>query len=159
MTLSGSGVLGFADGSASTAQFAFLNGIAVDLSGNVYAVDAGQNNCRIRKIDLKGNVTTLAGNGSCGFADGDRRSSMFNNPSGITLDAQGNAFVADLLNYRIRKISPTGVVSTLAGSGVQGYLDGLAATAQFFYPLDVTIDANGKIYVLDRGNNRIRQIR
>jgi sugar lactone lactonase YvrE len=141
------------------AKFSILNGITADSSGVVYVVDAGSNNCRIRKIDLKGNVTTVAGNGVCGFADGNQGSAMFNNPSGVTVDSEGNVFVADLLNYRIRKISRSGIVTTLAGSGTQGYVDGWAATARFFNPIDVVADNQGSVYVIDAGNNKIRQIR
>ena len=84
---------------------------------------------------------------------------MFNNPTGVTVDSQGNVIVADLLNYRIRKVTPGSIVSTFAGSGNQEYRDGWAAAARFFNPIDVVADDKGNIYVIDAGNNKIRLIR
>lgn len=155
-TLAGSGARGFADGAAATAQFDLPNGIAVDRQGNVYVAD-GSNYC-IRKISPAGNVSTLAGSGMAGYADGTGTAAQFQYLAGLALDGQGNVFVADLQNHRIRKVSPAGVVTTVAGSGVAGYADGPAATAQFDAPVWVAVDADGTLFVTDGENHRVRKI-
>ena len=152
-TLAGS-VAGFANGTGSAAQFYYPYGPAVDSSGTVYVGDSG--NHRIRKITSVGVVTTLAGSGVAGFADGTGSAAQFNFPTGVAVDPSGTVYVAD--NQRIRKITPAGVVTTLAGSGVAGFADGTGSAAQFNYPRGVAVDSSGTVYVADRYNNRIRKI-
>lgn len=154
-TIGGSGVHGHADGPAATSQFFLPMGVAADNAGNVYVADAGNN--RIRKIS-GGVVTTVAGDGVAGFADGPAATARFNNPMKIKIDANGNLIVLDQGNHRVRKISTTGTVSTIAGSGVGGFADGPAATAQFNSPAGLGIDQAGNIYVGDQANQRIRKI-
>jgi sugar lactone lactonase YvrE len=142
------------DGSPAVLSDPF--GVAVAEDGTVYVADAGDNN-HIRKIAPDGNITTLAG-GSEGFADGTGAQASFNTPSGLAIDAEGNLFVADTGNNRIRKVTPEGVVSTVAGDGTAGYVDGAAAQAQFNGPIGVAVDEAGNVYVADTYNDRIRKI-
>jgi len=155
-TLAGS-TQGFADGNGANARFSNPYGVAVDASGNVYVAEWG--NSRIRKISPQGAVTTLAGS-EYGFADGNGANAMFRWPSGVAVDASGNAYVADYYNNSIREISPQGVVTTLAGSGIygNGFADGNGANARFYHPVGVAVDASGNVYVADTGNHRIRKI-
>lgn len=153
-TLAGSDLQGFADGIGASAQFFLPIGVATDASGNVYVAD--QFNNKIRKISQTGVVTTLAGS-TQGFADGTGAAAQFDNPIGIATDISGNVYVGDIVNYKIRKITPAGVVSTLAGS-TQGFADGIGAAAQFYYPFGVATDATGNVYVADNNNNKIRKI-
>ena len=152
-TLAGS-TYGFADGTGSNAQFKFPLGVAVDLSNNVYVADL--DNYKIRKISPTGVVTTLAGS-TFGFADGTGAAAAFGGLFGIDVDISGNIFVPDNGDSKIRKISPAGVVTTLAGS-TAGFADGTAALSQFNYPEDVAVDAAGNIYVADTSNHKIRKI-
>jgi sugar lactone lactonase YvrE len=131
-------------------------GVATANDGTIYVADAGESN-RIRKISPDGIVTTLAG-GSEGFADGAGASASFNTPSALALGPDGNLYVADTGNNRIRKITPDGTVSTVAGSGTAGYVDGPAATAQFNGPIGLAVSRDGDIYVADTYNDVIRMI-
>jgi len=120
----------------------------------LFVADTG--NHRIRMISKEGSVVTIAGSG-CGYADGPATSSKFYNPSGIVLDSFNNIYISDEGNHRIRKISQ-GYVSTIAGTGVSGKVDGESKLAQFYSPLGITIDESGNLYVCDSSNYRIRKI-
>jgi sugar lactone lactonase YvrE len=154
-TLAGSGKAGFADGTGAEASFNTPQGVAVDASGNVYVSESG--NHRIRRITPSGLVSTLAGSGKPGFADGTGAEASFKSPTGIALDAVGNVYVSDTGNHQIRKITPSGVVTTLAGSGKPGFQDGQGTKASFNVPFGLAVDRNGNIYVADMGNQRIRK--
>lgn len=153
-TLAGS-TAGYSDGQGTAAKFDQPLDVAVDGSGNVYVAD--NRNHRIRKITPAGEVTTLAGSAS-GYKDGTGTAAEFANPSGIAVDINGNVLVADRLNHRIRHITPDGVVTTLAGVGTVGALDGDAAAAKFNQPYGVDVNANGVIVVADLTNNMVRMI-
>ncbi|PRC90839.1 hypothetical protein [Solimicrobium silvestre] len=157
---------GFADGSLNDAQFGYatygmveiFKGIASDSHGNLYVADTS--NHTIRKIDAKGIVTTLAGQvRNPGNEDGPGAQARFNLPTGITIDTHGNLYVTDAGNFTIRKITPAGVVSTLAGQvGVQGYTDGEGMSAKFRLPKGIAVNKSGDIFVVDTGNSTIRKI-
>ena len=155
-TFAGTGVAGFADGGAATAQFNGPNRLVVDGQGVVYVSDYDNN--RIRKVLPNGTVSTLAGTGQPGFADGPGQSAQFSGPVGLALDAQGTLYVAEFWGQRVRKIAPSGMVSTLAGTGVPGYADGTGSTAQFYGATGLAIDAHGDLLVADVGNYCIRKI-
>ncbi|MCY7409264.1 MAG: hypothetical protein LH473_03250 [Chitinophagales bacterium] len=155
-TLAGTGAYGSIDGKSGEATFQSPEDVAIDLQGNIYVADALGN--RIRKITTSGVVSTIAGNGIAGFADGNGMVAQFLYPRGIACDLQGNIYVAEEGNNRIRKITADGMVSTYAGTGIAGFADGNAAGAQFSAPMDVAIDAQGNVYVTDEGNQRIRKI-
>ncbi|MCE7992289.1 MAG: T9SS type A sorting domain-containing protein [Roseivirga sp.] len=147
---------GFQDGTGTDAQFNVPNGITVDQSGNLFVAD--QLNHSIRMITPVGVVTTIAGSINAGFADGTGSAASFNSPSGIAVDASGNLYVADQLNHSIRKITATGVVSTIAGSGTSGFADGTGTSALFAGPFGIAMDRSGNLYVGDENNNRVRKI-
>jgi sugar lactone lactonase YvrE len=158
-TLAGApGESGNVDGVGINARFDDPEGIAVDAAGNVYVADTDNNT--IRKITPAGLVTTLAGSpDETGSADGIGVNARFDEPDGIAVDAAGNVYVADTDNSTIRKITPQGIVSTLAGqANEEGDADGTGAAARFSFPRDLDIDTQGNLYVLDSGNHTVRKI-
>ncbi|MDQ3686253.1 MAG: NHL repeat-containing protein [Acidobacteriota bacterium] len=156
-THAGDGAPGVLDGAAqSQARFADPFGVAVDRAGNVYVADGGDSN-RIRKIAPEGIVSTFAG-WSEGRTDGQGSNAAFDTPSGIATDSEGNFYVADTGNNRVRKITPEGVVSIVAGDGVAGHADGAAESAQFNAPIGVAVDRDDNVFVADTYNDRIRKI-
>lgn len=155
-TLAGSGEQGSADGAGSAASFRFPFGIAVDGIGNVYVGDL--NNNKVRKISPDGVVSTLAGSGASGGANGTGAAASFNRPAGVAVDVDGNVYVVEVTGQRVRKITPAGVVSTLAGSGVQGSADGNGTAASFRNAEGIAVDGRGNVLVADTGNHKIRRI-
>jgi|GEM_PF-402256 len=155
-TLAGSGTATFANGTGGDASFNFPKGLAVDGSGNVYVGD--YYNHKIRKITSLGVVTTLAGSGTATFANGTGGDASFNTPEGVAVDGSGNVYVADRMNQIIRKITPSGVVTTFAGNSVYGFINATGTSARFKYPEDVAVDGSGNVYVADKGNHSIRKI-
>jgi sugar lactone lactonase YvrE len=156
-TFAGQGSVGTTDGIGASALFSYPAGIAVDSStGVVYVVD--QTSHRIRRIDTSANVTTLAGS-TFGHADGIGSAARFRNPDGITLINSGLLAVADRSNYRVRLVSTTGQVTTLAGSDSFGHQDGSAAVAKFYFPTGVAYhSASNSIWVADSGSHTIRKL-
>ena len=127
----------------------------MDASGTLYVADEFNN--AIRRVTPDGTVTTLAGGGSSGSADGTGTSAQFNLPKGLTIDRSGNLYVSEIGSHVIRKVTPSGVVTTLAG-GSEGYADGLGSAARFDYPAGLALDANGYLYISDSINNVIRRM-
>ncbi|MEO1435361.1 MAG: gliding motility-associated C-terminal domain-containing protein [Bacteroidota bacterium] len=157
-TFAGTGNFGSGNGPALGATFGNPTGIEVDQAGIVYVADHLTH--IIRKIDLNGTVSTLAGVPYApGAADGTGNSARFYRPYGLSLDLQGNILVADEWNHLIRRVTPTGTTTTIAGTGQVGFADGPSNMAQFNYPWDLTVDSLGNIYVVDGYNYLIRQIK
>jgi hypothetical protein len=155
-TFAGSGIFGYADGNGTAASFTGPSGVAVDGTGNVYVADTG--NQKIRMITSTGDVTTLAGSGIYGGANGNGTAASFRSPSGVAVDGTGNVYVADTNNHLIRKIAPNGDVTTFAGRGSSGYADGNGTAAIFHTPYGVAVDGAGNVYVADANNQLIRKI-
>jgi sugar lactone lactonase YvrE/murein DD-endopeptidase MepM/ murein hydrolase activator NlpD len=147
---------GFADGDGPQARFDSPSGVAIDRDGVLYVADTA--NHAIRRVTPDGHVTTLAGDGLAGDADGSGRQARFNGPIGVAVDGQGRVIVADTYNDRIRAISRDGVVTTIAGGAGLGPDDGGVDQARFDTPCGVAVDADGNIYVADSGNGTIRRI-
>ncbi|MGI8785519.1 MAG: IPT/TIG domain-containing protein [Acidobacteriota bacterium] len=166
-TVAGTGVQSLEDfeGPATQAELSYPQGIAIDAQGNLLIADTGSN--RIRRVDAKtGIISTVAGRHSSMFGsgfDGDGRaatSALLNGPKGITVDAQGNLYIADTGNNRIRRVDSSGFITTIAGNGQGGYSgDGVPATATALnLPKRVTLDSSGNIYIADTDNHRVRKI-
>ena len=161
-SIAGNGTLGFGgDGGAATAaSLSGPYGLAIDAFSNIYIADT-QNN-RIRRVTSGGTISTFAGNGTAGFSGdgGSSISASLNFPRSIAIDVSGNVFIADTGNRRIRKITPGGIISTVAGNGNEGFSgDGGAATrASLGVTYGVAIDASSNIYIADSGNHRIRKV-
>lgn len=145
-------------GAATSAGIDNPREAVIDASGNTYV---SQGN-KVRKIDAAGNISTIAGTGAAGFAGdgGQATAAQLNTPYGLAMDAAGNLYIADCTNQRVRKVTPAGIISTVAGTGVGGYSgDGGAATlAQLWTPNYLSIDNSGNIYITDNQNQRIRKL-
>ncbi|HXB13988.1 MAG TPA: hypothetical protein VNZ45_18505, partial [Bacteroidia bacterium] len=161
-TIAGNGTAGYSGdgGQASAAELNFPAGVAMDASGNMYIADLL--NQRIRKISVSGRITTIAGNGVSGFSGdgGQATNAQLANPFGVAVDPAGNIYIADQFNNRIREVSSSGIINTIAGTGVGSYSGdaGQATAATLNRPFDVSLDAAGNIYIADYANNRIRKI-
>lgn len=148
-TIAGGDTTGAVNGPGSSATFNYPTGLALDASGNLYVADAGNN--VIRLISKAGVVSTFAGS----ITD---TTALFNNPTGVALDANNNVYVAGYINNNILQINQAGAINIFAGTGAPGALNGPAASATFYYPSGVAVDATGNIYVADEVNNLIRKI-
>jgi trimeric autotransporter adhesin len=157
-TFAGNGYGGYAGdgGAAMAAELAYPAGVAVDSNGNLYIADTGNN--RIRMVTPNGVITTIAG-GAQGFSgDGGKATlATLNNPAAVALDSTGNIYIADTGNQRIRKIDPTGVITTVAGNGTTGYggLGGPAMNASLNSPVAVAADSAGNVYIADTQSSRV----
>jgi hypothetical protein len=148
---------GSIDGKGSAASFSGPTGIAVDGSGNIFVADSTGNT--IRKITSDGTVTTLAGSGHPGSADGTGSAAEFDDPQSLGIDGSGNLYVADVTNNTVRLVTQAGVVTTIAGTvGVSGSADGIGSAAMFAYPTGIAVDGHGNIFVGDTLNYDIREI-
>jgi len=160
--LAGTGVQGYSGdgGPALEALLSFPAGLAVDASGNVYVADAG--NACIRMIRPDGTVTTVAGTGRPGFSGdgGPAVQAQLSFPSGLAVDSDGNLYIADTDNQRVRMVNPEGIISTVAGNGNQGFSGdgGPAAEAELVSPTGVALDRKGNLYIADFGNSRVRVV-
>jgi sugar lactone lactonase YvrE len=148
---------GFVDGTPGVARFCEAWGVAVDAAGTVYVSDTSNN--AIRKVSPGGVVTTLAGDGLWGSRDGTGPAARFDGPWGIDIDADGNVWVADSSNHTIRRITPTGLVTTVAGlAGSGGSTDGVGSIARFRNPAGIAVDRHGNVYVAEYDNSTIRKV-
>jgi len=161
-TIAGNGTAGFG-GDGLPATVSMLNnprGVATDAAGNVYIAD--QANQRIRKINIAGIISTIAGSASSGFSgdNGPATLAALQNPYSVAIDASGNIYIADVDNERIRMVDASGIITTFAGTGTGGYNgDGIAATdAQLSEPTGIAVDAMGIVYIADAWNSRIRAV-
>ncbi|MES2703093.1 MAG: T9SS type A sorting domain-containing protein [Bacteroidota bacterium] len=159
-TIAGTGVAGFSGdgGPAVSAQLYGPYNIAIDAGGNIYIADVDNN--RIRKISVTGIITTVAGNGAAGYSGdgGAATAAALHKPIGVAVDTARNLFIADGWNARIRKVSSTGIITTIAGNGTPGYSGdgGGPADAQLNNPYGVAVRNNGSVFIADYANNRIR---
>ncbi|MEZ4852988.1 T9SS type A sorting domain-containing protein [Flavobacterium sp.] len=154
-TFAGTGTIGSTDANGTSSQFYYPTVVVLDNTNAIIVVD--RSNHKIRKIDSLGNVTTIAGTGTIGSADGTALSATFKYPDGAIVDSYGNIFITDQSNHRIRKIDVLGNVTTFAG-GTAGYLDGIGVEAKFYYPAAMAIDNNDNLFIADWGNHCIRKI-
>ncbi|WP_075793770.1 gluconolaconase [Massilia putida] len=155
-TVFAGGRAGFADGVGAAAAFDTPSALAIDRLGNLYVADTRNN--AIRKVAPDGSVSTLAGGGDAGYLDGIGRAARFDGPVGVAVDRDGNVWVADTYNDRIRGIARDGTVTTVAGSGAPDHLDGTGSAAAFDTPSAIAVDKHGVLFVADTGNDAIRRI-
>lgn len=149
-------------GPATAAQLSAPSNVAIDATGNVYIAD--WSNHRIRRVSAADKtISTVAGSGVTGTFAGDggpATSAKLNQPNGVAVDAAGNIYIADTFNHRVRKVTPWGVITTIAGTGSPGFAgdNGPATSAQLNFPASVALDVAGNLYIADQGNHRIRRI-
>jgi uncharacterized repeat protein (TIGR01451 family) len=161
--VAGSGLQGYSGdgGPALSAQLNTPYGVAVDSLGSVYIADT--NNRFIRKVDASGNITTVAGNGLCCSASGDGGQAIdaeIGIPYGLALDSSGNLYISDTDNEVVRKVAPSGIITTVAGNGSFGYSGdgGPATSAKLYGPYGIAVDGAGNLYIADRFNYRVRMV-
>jgi sugar lactone lactonase YvrE len=161
-TVAGNGNAGYSGdgGQATSAELDIPYGITVDSNGNLYIADSA--NSVIRKVTPAGVISTVAGNGNNGYSGdgGQATSAQLNEPPKLAVDSTGNLYIADLYNERIRKVTPTGVISTVAGNGTRGVTGngGQATSAELNAPEAVTLDSSGNLYIADSSNYCIRKV-
>lgn len=155
-TIAGDGTEGWQDGTGTAAKLCRPAALVVDAQDNIFVAD--HVNYRIRKITSAGVVTTIAGNGTSGHQDGTGSQAMFKRPAGIILDSHGDLLVADYDNFRIRKVTQAGVVTTIAGNGVAGFKDGVGTDTMFRSVDGLAIDSQDNLYIGDGDNHRVRKM-
>ena len=161
-TVAGDGQPAFAGDGGPALQASLQNPYALipDRARNLYIAD--YNNHRIRRVAPDGVITTVAGTGTAGFSgdNGPATAAQLNRPYGLALDAAGNLYIADSYNHRIRRVTPAGVITTVAGTGTAGYSgdNGPASSARLYYPYGITLDAAANLYIGENGNNRVRKV-
>jgi sugar lactone lactonase YvrE len=156
LSYAGNGLIGLQDGSLTEARFNLPRAMALDADGNMYVADQANN--VIRKITVDGQVTTLVGNGEAGSMDGSDSSARFNQPGALIVGKDGNIYVADYAGNAIRKVTPQGEVTTIAGDSIHGNVNGDGTIARFYGPSGITMDDQGNFYVTDFLNNQIKKI-
>jgi sugar lactone lactonase YvrE len=160
--IGGNGIYGFSGdgGQATNAALSNPDGLAVDRAGNVFFIDFDM--CRVRKITTDGVISTVAGTGNCEHsgAGGVGTNLALAFPQGLAVDPNGNLFIADTDSSRVRRLSPSGIVTTIAGNGTCGFLGdgGFATSAQLCNPSSLVLDSSGNLFVSDQGNHRVRKI-
>ena len=158
----GTGESGFSGdgGKATEAQLKMPANLTFDRKGNLYITD--RNNHRVRKVDTRGNITTIAGNGTAGFSgDGGKATeAQLNLPSGVVVDDKGNIYISDRSNDRVRVVNKKGIITTYAGNGIDQFKgdSGPAKNASLSRPFGLALDKRGNLYIADRGNNRVRRV-
>ncbi len=161
-TIAGTGTPGFVGdgGQATSAQLNYPTSVAVDLQGNRFIADSS--NHRVREVTADGNIKTVAGTGTKGFSGdgGQATSAQLNYPYSLDVDGQGNLFIADTSNHRVREVTADGNIKTVAGTGTGGFSGdgGQATSAQLYYPYDVAVDAQGNLFIADESNHRVREV-
>jgi sugar lactone lactonase YvrE len=161
-TIAGNGISGYSGdgGPASSAMVNYPIGITLDTSGNIYFVDSG--NQRVRKIDTGGNISTIAGTGKAGFKGdgGPATSAELKNPWGLAFDNNGDLFISDAGNERVRVVDTAGIIKTFAGNGKAGYSGdgGKATKAELNFPYGLVADSSGNLYISDLNNSRVRLV-
>ena len=149
------GSSGKQDGPGADARFNIPTGIAVDTAGRVVVAD--RFNHSLRLVSQAGAVSTLAGGGGPGFADGQGAAARFNAPHSVVVSANGDIIVTDYGNHAVRVVTPDGAVRTLAGGGERGFVDGQGAAARFNYPTGLALNVDGSILVADKDNHAVRR--
>jgi sugar lactone lactonase YvrE len=161
-TIAGNGTQGFSGdgGDATAAALHYPTGVAADAAGNVYIADTY--NHRIRKVSPDGKITTIAGSSAAGYGgdSGPATAARLLNPGDVVTGNDGSLYIADVNNNRIRKVSPAGIITTIAGNGIAGFSGdgGNAISAQLRFPAGIGLDASGNLYIADQANNRIRKV-
>ena len=158
-TIAGTGKQGFSGdgGTATSATMTYPRGVAADAQGNVYFFDSST---RVRKVTPGGTITTFAGGGSSFGDGGPATSAQLRSPYGVAVDRQGNVYIADFPDHRLRKVSPGGTITTFAGTGTGGFSGdgGPAILARLFAPYGVAADGQGNVYIADSQNYRVRKV-